>query len=90
MIWHAALSTFMLNWVCELVKEGMTGVQFFRNRDLKAIVEVVLKFTDREVGVDQIYNHLRHCKARWVHVCRLKKCLRGALGEEEITYHDGR
>jgi hypothetical protein len=34
-----------LNWVCELVKEGAIGVQFFRNHDLKAIVEDALKFT---------------------------------------------
>jgi hypothetical protein len=52
MIWHAALSTFMMNLVCELVKDGMTRVQFFRNHDLNAIIEVVLKFTGREVGVD--------------------------------------
>jgi hypothetical protein len=28
MIWSAALFTFMLNRVCELVKEAMTRVQF--------------------------------------------------------------
>jgi hypothetical protein len=72
MIWHVAMSTFVLNRVCELVKEGTTGVQVFKNCDLKAIVEVVLKFTDREVGVDQLYNHLRHWRAMWVHACRLK------------------
>lgn len=59
-IWHVALCTFVLNRVCELVKEGTIGVQVFRNRDLKAIVEVVLKFTVHEVGVDYLYNHLRH------------------------------
>jgi hypothetical protein len=37
MIWHAALSTFVLNRVCELIMEGMNVVQFFRNCDLKAI-----------------------------------------------------
>jgi hypothetical protein len=52
MIWPTPMSTFVLNRVCELVKEGTTGVRFFRNHDLKAIVEVFLKFTGREVGVD--------------------------------------
>jgi methionine salvage enolase-phosphatase E1 len=72
-IWHAAPSTFMLNWVCKLVKEEMTGVQFFRNRELNEIVQAILKFTGREVCVDQVYNHLRHWRARWVQVCRLKR-----------------
>jgi hypothetical protein len=50
----------------------MTGVKFFRKRDVKTIIEVVFKFIGREVGVDQLYNHLRHWRARWVHLCRLK------------------
>jgi hypothetical protein len=91
MIWPAALSTFVLNQVCELVKGGMTIVQFFTNRDLKAIVETVLKFTGCEIGVDQFYNHLRHWRARWFHLCRLKMLEgRGTLGGEHINYHDGR
>jgi hypothetical protein len=52
--------------------EEKVGVRFIRNRDLKEIVHVVLKFTGREVGVTQVYR-LRHWRARWVHVCRLKK-----------------
>jgi hypothetical protein len=72
MIWTVALSTFVLNRVCELVKEWITGVQIFRNHDLKAIAEVVLKFTGREVGVDRLYNHMRHRREMWVHVCMLK------------------
>jgi hypothetical protein len=38
----------------------MIGVKFSRNCDLKAIIEVVLKFTGHELGVDRLYNHLRH------------------------------
>jgi methionine salvage enolase-phosphatase E1 len=66
------LSTFVLNRVCELVKEEMTEVMFFRNRDLKEIVHVALKFIGRDIGVDQVYKHLRHWRARWVQVCGLK------------------
>jgi hypothetical protein len=73
MICHAAISTFLLNRVCELVTEEKVGLQFFRNHNLKEIVHVILKFTGREVGVAQFYNHLRHWRIRWVHVCRLKK-----------------
>jgi hypothetical protein len=73
MIWLAALSTFVLNRVCELVMKEKAGVQFFKNLDLMEIVQAILKFTGREVGVAQVYNYLRHWRARWVHVCRFKK-----------------
>jgi hypothetical protein len=77
--------------VCELVTEEKAGVPLFRNRDLKAIVDAILKYIGREFCVAQVYNHLRHCRARWVHVCRLKKMEGlGALGGEYINYHDGR
>jgi hypothetical protein len=50
----------------------MTSVKFFGNRGLKEILDSILKFNGREVCVDQLYNHLRHYRAMWVHVCRLK------------------
>jgi hypothetical protein len=61
MIWPAALSTFMLNRVCELVTEEKARVPLFRNRDLKAIC------------VAQVYNHLMHWRSRRVHVCKMNK-----------------
>jgi hypothetical protein len=53
--------------------EEKAEVPLFRNRDLEAIVEAIMKYTSRKFCVAQVYNHLRHWRARWIHVCRLKK-----------------
>jgi hypothetical protein len=55
-----ALSTFTLNRVCEFIKNRVLMDKGIRMVHLKAIAGVVLKFSDRQVGHDQIYNHLRH------------------------------
>jgi hypothetical protein len=91
MIWHSTLSTFLLNRVYELVTEEKPGLPLFRNCDLKATVEAILKYTSSKVGVAQVYNHPRHWRSRWVHVCRLNKEDGGrALGGEDVSYHDRR
>jgi hypothetical protein len=63
----------LLNRVYELVTEEKPGLPLFRNCDLKATVEAILKYTSSKVGVAQVYNHPRHWRSRWVHVCMLKK-----------------
>jgi hypothetical protein len=88
MIWHAALSTFVLNRVCDWVTEEKAGVPLFKNRDMKAIFAAILKYTSREVCIARVYNHLRHWRARWVHVCKLKK-MEGVRWVEK-TSADGR
>jgi hypothetical protein len=64
MIWPAALSTFVLNMVCEFVTEEKAGVPLFQHHDLKAVSAASLKYTGREVCVPQVYNHLRYWISR--------------------------
>jgi hypothetical protein len=59
-VWHVAMSTCVLNKVCEFIKTGVPMDKGFMTIHLKTITEVVLKFSGREVGHDRIYNHLRH------------------------------
>jgi hypothetical protein len=60
MISHAAMSTFVLNRVHELATEEKARVSLFRNHDLQAIDAAIVKYTDREVCVALVYNHLMH------------------------------
>jgi hypothetical protein len=89
MIWHAALSTFVLNKACELVTKEKTRVPLFRNRDLKAIVEPILKYIDREVCVAQVYNHPR-LESKVGSCMHAEEDGGAASGGEDISYDDGR
>jgi hypothetical protein len=60
MTWSAALSTFFLSRVCEFIKNRVPMDQGFRMKDLKVVIEVVLKLCWREVHSEQIYSHLGH------------------------------
>jgi hypothetical protein len=73
MIGYAALSTSVLNRVCEFITKEKDGVSMFRNRDLKVVFAAILKYIGRDVCVAQVYNHLRHWRARWVNACKLTK-----------------
>ena len=55
-----------------MVKEGMTGVKFLRERDPRAIVKAILEYSGVKESVSQVYNHLRHWRARWVQVAKLR------------------
>jgi hypothetical protein len=61
------------------VKDGMTGVQVFRNSVLKAIVEIVLKFIGPSKALE---SKVGSCT-------QAEKCLRSWLGGEDINNHDG-
>jgi hypothetical protein len=54
------MSTFVLNRVRELATEEKARVSLFRNHDLQAIDAAIVKYTDREVCVALVYNHLMH------------------------------
>jgi hypothetical protein len=47
-----------------LVTEEKAGVPLFKSYDLKAIFAAILKYTGCEVCVAQVYNHLRHWRAK--------------------------
>jgi hypothetical protein len=73
MTWPAPLSNFFLNMVCEFIKNEVSMDKGFRMNDLKAIVEFFLKLCGCEVLLEPIYKHIRHWKARWVHVLKVKR-----------------
>jgi hypothetical protein len=56
----------------------------FRMKYLKDVVEHVIKYCGRVVAPKQIYNHLTHWRARWVHVSRVKR-LEDVRWVEETT-----
>jgi hypothetical protein len=60
MVWLTDVSTFVLNMACGFIKNGVPMVKGFKIVQLKAIEEVVLKISGRDVGHDEIYNHLPH------------------------------
>jgi hypothetical protein len=88
MIWPTALSTFLLNRVCELVTEEKARVQFFRNHDLKDIVQASLKFTGHEVGGSNL-EPSEELESKVGSGMQAKTPEEGALGGEHISYNDG-
>ena len=54
----------MLNRVCEMVKDGTEGVKHFKTDELKLVVKHIQEYSGMKVSVSQVYNHLRHWRAR--------------------------
>ncbi|KAK1666403.1 hypothetical protein QYE76_054562 [Lolium multiflorum] len=59
-------------WVCDLIKKGVRVDLGFKTKYLKDVAESVLTYCGRVVAPEQIYNHLRDCRAHWVHVSMVK------------------
>jgi hypothetical protein len=73
MTWPSAMSTFVLNRVCQLIRRGGSVNAGFKQVDMRAIADDVFNFYGQKVTANQVYNHLRHWRVRWVQVLKLKR-----------------
>ena len=73
MIWSPTLSTFVLDYMTSVIKKGESVQMGFKMKTLQTLAEAVYKFSGTLVSPNQVYNHLRKWRARWVQVLRLKR-----------------
>ena len=86
MHWPAALSTFVLNRMAELVKDGLDIDRGIRDASLDKICKDVLLFCNAKVSNTQLYNHLRKWKTRWNHLRILAQAEGVEWREESSTF----
>lgn len=83
MLWFHA-SSFV-----EIVAQGQKTDKGFKDVHLNAVARMVTTFRGRLCSGQQVYNHLRYWRARWVKVCKLKQMSGAGWAEENymITVH---
>jgi hypothetical protein len=84
MHWTPVLSSFMLRRFHDLVGQGVKTDKGFKEVHVRQVATMLSDFAQVNVTTQQIYNHLRKWRQRWVKIKRLKD-LSGALWSEE--YH---
>ncbi|TVU44810.1 hypothetical protein EJB05_04269, partial [Eragrostis curvula] len=82
MRWTPVMSGFVLRRFADLVAEGVKTDKGFKEVHLNSVAKMLSEFSGQEVSGNQVYNHLRKWRQRWVRVCKLKD-LSGALWDEE-------
>ena len=87
MQWPAALSTFVLNRLAELVKDGLDIHRGIKDASLEKISKDVLLFCKAKVSNIQLYNHLRKWKTRWNHLRSLAQVEGVQWREESSTFY---
>jgi hypothetical protein len=80
--WSAAMSGFVLCHFVDFIGTRVKTDKGFKEIHLKSIAKNVSKFCGQEVTGQQVYNHLRKWRSRWVKVCKLKD-ISGALWDED-------
>ncbi|KAL5649226.1 hypothetical protein ACJX0J_040035, partial [Zea mays] len=80
--WSAAMSEFVLRRFVELIGTGVRTDKGFKEIHLNSVAKNVFEFCGQEVTGQQVYNHLRKWRSRWVKVCKLKD-ISGALWDED-------
>jgi methionine salvage enolase-phosphatase E1 len=72
----------MLRRFHDLVGQAVKTDKGFKDVHVRQVASMVSKFAGVNVSTQQIYNHLRKWRQRWVKIVRLKD-LSGALWSEE-------
>ncbi|KAL5683870.1 hypothetical protein ACJX0J_010255, partial [Zea mays] len=80
--WSAAMSRFVLRRFVDLIGTGVRTDKGFKEIHLNSVAKNVSEFCGQEVTGQQVYNHLRKWRSRWVKVCKLKD-ISGALWDED-------
>ena len=80
--WSAAMSGFVLRRFVDLIGTGVRTDKGFKEIHLNSVAKNVSEFCGQEVTGQQVYNHLRKWRSRWVKVCKLKD-ISGALWDED-------
>jgi methionine salvage enolase-phosphatase E1 len=73
----------MLRRFHDLVVQGVKTDKGFKEVHVRQVATMLLEFAGVNVSTQQIYNHLRKWRQRWVKVVRLRD-LSGALWNEEL------
>lgn len=82
MHWTPVQSGFMLRRFHDLVVQGVKTDKGFKEVHVRQVASMLSEFAGVNVSTQQIYNHLRKWRQRWVKVVRLKD-LSGALWNED-------
>ncbi|WVZ73384.1 LOW QUALITY PROTEIN: hypothetical protein U9M48_021695, partial [Paspalum notatum var. saurae] len=69
--WDAARSGFILRRFADL--EGLKTDKGFKELHCNAVAKDLAEFAEVPVMGNQVYNHLRKWRAKWVRITRLKK-----------------
>jgi hypothetical protein len=67
----------------ELVNNGVTCHNRFRERQMQKIVNNVLNFTEITMATLQPNNHLRRCRSKWNRVCNIREQDNVMIGDED-------
>jgi hypothetical protein len=76
------MSSFMLHCFCQLISTGLRTDKGFKEVHLNQVARDLHEFTGNEVTRQQVYNHLRKWRQRWMRVIKLRE-LSGALWDED-------
>ena len=82
MHWTPVQSGFMLRRFHDLVGQGVKTDKGFKEVHVRQVARMVFEFVQVNVTTQQIYNHLRKWRTRWIKIVRLKD-LSGALWDED-------
>ncbi|CAN6233820.1 unnamed protein product [Urochloa humidicola] len=83
LIWNPLMSERVLHKFSLLVSEGIRTDKGFKDCHLNSVAKDLAAFINQPVTGNQLYNHLRKWRTRWVRVCKLKD-LSGALWDEDL------
>jgi hypothetical protein len=78
MRWTSAMSSFVLRRMCQLIETGVRTDKGFKEVHLNQVAKYLQEFTGMDVSGQQVYNHLRKWRQRWMRVAKLRE-LSGAL-----------
>jgi hypothetical protein len=84
MKWPPYLSVFVLNRMCEIIKEWHQDREGFKEVHLNDCVKKIFDYYQQEVSSTQVYNHLHKWRARWIHISNLRDL--GDAGWDEDTH----
>lgn len=82
MHWTPVLSSFMLRRFHDLLLQGVKTDKGLKEVHVRQVAGMLSEFAGVSISVQQIYNHLRKWRQRWVKVVRLRD-ISGALWNEE-------
>ena len=82
MKWEPFLSMFVLKTMCDIIKSGVRTEKGFKEVHLNSCARKVFEFCGIEVSSQQVYNHLRKWRTRWIHISKLRD-LSGAGWDED-------
>jgi hypothetical protein len=80
--WTTIMSGFVLRRFVDLIGNRVKTDKGFKEIHLNTVSKNVSEFYGQEVTGQQVYNHLRKWRSRWVKVCKLKDNS-GALWDED-------